>query len=38
MSVKAYAGKTENNAGSATASDLEEKGVTLSSHSNIVLY
>ena len=30
MSVKAYAGKTENNAGSATASDLEEKGVTLS--------
>ena len=30
MSVKAYAGKTENDAGSATAAELEEKGVTLS--------
>jgi outer membrane protein OmpU len=30
MSIKAYAGKTENNAGSSTAVDLEEKGVTLS--------
>ena len=30
MSIKAYAGKTENNNGSSTAVDLEEKGVTLS--------
>ncbi len=30
MSVKAYSGKTENDAGSATAVDLEEKGITLS--------
>ena len=30
MSIKAYSGKTENNNGSATAVDLEEKGVTLS--------
>jgi len=30
MSIKAYAGKTENDAGSATAVDLEERGITLS--------
>ena len=30
MSVKAYAGKTENDNGSSTAVDLEEKGVTVS--------
>ena len=30
MSVKAYAGKTKNDAGSNTAVDLEEKGITLS--------